>query len=338
MNRSRPTMLDVARESGASLKTVSRVINGEPGVSPELAIKVERAVQKLDYKQNFTAGSLRRLGGRTSTIGLLVEDISNPFSSALHRSIEDATRSQGLELFAGSLDEDPARERQLVDGFIARRVDGLIIVPSSHDQQYLEAERKRGTHFVFVDRPAVNFDADAVLSSNRSGVTKAIERLLTRGHKKFAYLSDYESIFTAKERFSGFNDALKSVRIAIDPQNIRMGFKNDSEVELFLTELLSAENRPTAIFTAQNVITLAAVRVLKAMHLQNRVALIGFDDLPIADLVEPSLSLVTQDVHLMGQIAAEFLLRRINGSKSPYEVRVIPTLFSERASSAIKPS
>ena len=337
MNRSRPTMLDVAKESGTSLKTVSRVINGEPGVKPELALKVTRAAKKLDYRHNFTAGSLRRLGGRTQTIGLLLEDISNPFSAALHRAVEDAARARGVEVLAGSMDEDATREKLLINGFISRRVDGLIVVPSDSDHKYLVSERSAGTQFVFVDRPAKNFKADSVMATNRQGVREAVTSLIANGHRRIAYFGDSATIYTSQERYAGYKDALRSGKIALDPSITKLGFAQDADIESLLVDLLSRPNRPTAIFTAQNVITLAVIRSLRARNLHHKVALIGFDELPLAELLDPAVSLVTQDVQAMGKIATELLFERLDGRKSPYEERVVPTTFTQRASSLIKP-
>src|ERR1700751_2818028 len=128
----RPTMLDVAALAGVGLKTVSRLVNAEPGVSPELEAKVRRAIEQLNYRRDANASMLRRLGGKTQTIGLVLEDVSNPFSWGVHRAIEDAARDRGVLVFAGSCDEDPRRERELIGSFRERRVDGLVIVPASH--------------------------------------------------------------------------------------------------------------------------------------------------------------------------------------------------------------
>ena len=133
----RPTMNDVARTAGVSLKTVSRVVNGEPTVAPDLAARVRAAVESLDYRPHLGASMLRRNDRRTRTIGVLLEDVSNPFSSALHRAIEDEARARGVQVLTGSLDEDPQRERDLAGAFAQRHADGLIIAPAGPDQSYL---------------------------------------------------------------------------------------------------------------------------------------------------------------------------------------------------------
>src|SRR5437762_11355051 len=171
----RPTMLDVAALAGVALKTVSRVVNSEPGVSPELEARVRRAIDQLNYRRDANAATLRRLGRKTQTIGLVLEDVANPFSSELHRAVEDAARERGVLVFAGSCDEDPDRERELIGSFRERRVDGIIVVPASHDHLYLHEERRTGTALVFVDRPASHLDADSVVSDNVGGAVHGVE-------------------------------------------------------------------------------------------------------------------------------------------------------------------
>src|SRR3989442_6545796 len=123
-----PTMLDAAALAGVGLKTVSRVVNGEPGVSPTLEAKVRRAIEQLDYRRDANASMLRRLGGKTQTIGLVLEDVSNPFSSALHRAIEDSARARDVLVFARSCHDEPRRERELISSVRPQRVDRVILV------------------------------------------------------------------------------------------------------------------------------------------------------------------------------------------------------------------
>ena len=333
----RPTMNDVAKASGASLKTVSRVVNGEPGVRPELIEKVNRAVKKLNYRHNQTAGSLRRIGGRTRTIGLLLEDISNPFSASLHRSIEDYARERNVEIFAGSLDGDPDREASLIQALTTRRVDGLIIVPSSQDHKYLEIERRTGIHFVFVDRPAENFEADTVIATNREGTRAAVQTLIENGHKRIAYLGDFKSIYTAEERYQGFVAAMKAAKLPIDKSLVHLGFRKRDEIAVKVLTMFNSDDPPTAIFSAQNLITLELIHTLREIGASKSCALIGFDDLPLADLIEPAISLVTQDIPAMGREAAEMLFSRLDGNIESFHTKVVETTFTQRASGLIRP-
>src|SRR5437879_7148105 len=192
-------MRDVAALAKVSIKTVSRVENGEPGGSPALARRVLAASERLDYRHNMTASSLRRSDGRSATIGVVLEDVANPFASALHRSIEDVAVKRGVLVLAGSSDEDGERERRLVSAFASRRVDGLIIQPSSHDHSYLLTERRAGTAMVFVDRPPAFLDADTVLTDNTAGVKRGVRHLVEHGHRSIGYLGAMRTIATAAE-------------------------------------------------------------------------------------------------------------------------------------------
>src|SRR3954471_5820775 len=209
-------MVDVAALAGVALKTVSRVVNSEPGVSPELEARVKRAIEQLGYRRDANAAPLRRLGDKTQTIGLVLEDVSNPFSSELHRAVEDAARERGVLVFAGSCDEDPERERDLIGSFRERRVDGIIVVPASHDHTYLYEERRTGTALVFVDRAASHLDADSVVSDNVGGSVTAVEHLVAHGHRRIAFLGDLLSISTAGQRLDGYTQALTGAGIETD--------------------------------------------------------------------------------------------------------------------------
>jgi len=336
--RARATMKEVAELSGSSLKTVSRVINGEGNVNPDLAQRVMDAVATLGYRPNLQAGFLRRSGGKTQTIGLLLENISNPFSAALHRAIEDVASARNVIVFAGSLDEDVDRERDLTDAFISRRVDGLIIVPTGDDQSYLAAEQDAGTPIVFLDRPPRMIEADSVIATNEEGGYEATMHLIRHGHKRIAYVGDYESIYTGAERLKGYKRALSSEGLAIDDSIILQGFHSPHQAHASLTHMLRRSDRPTAIFASQNFVTLGAIRALRETQLQHTVALVGFDDIPEADLLDPPLTLVTQDVAAMGGRAAQILFERLDGSASPFKSAVFPTSLTPRGSGEIAPS
>jgi LacI family transcriptional regulator len=334
----RPTMLDVAALAGVGLKTVSRVVNAEPGVSPALEAKVKRAIEQLNYRRDVNASMLRRLGGKTQTIGLVLEDVANPFSSALHRAIEDSARARNVLVFAGSCDEDGLRERELISSFRDRRVDGIIVVPASSDHTFLYEEQRAGTALVFVDRPAAHLDADSVASDNINGSTAAVEHLLSRGHRRIAFLGDLPSIWTADERLRGYGQAIAQAGIHYDENLIRTGLRDSDSALQAVGELLALPDPPTAIFTSQNLLTIGGIRALKGAGLQHRIALIGFDDIPLGDIVEPAISVVAQDPQAIGHAAAELLFRRLEGDTSPAVHQVVPVRLIARGSGEIEPT
>jgi LacI family transcriptional regulator len=331
-------MLDVAALAGVGLKTVSRVVNGEPGVSVTLETKVRRAIEQLNYRPHANASMLRRLGGKTQTIGLVLEDVANPFSSALHRAIEDSARARNVLVFAGSCDEDARRERELIGSFRDRRVDGIIVVPASRDHTYLYEEQRAGTALVFVDRPAGHLDADTVVANNVAGSVEAVEHLLAHGHRRIAFLGDLLSIPTAEERLRGYTQALDRARIEADSALVRTGLRDSEAAARAVGELLALPNPPTALFTSQNLLTIGGVRALRSAGLQRRIALIGFDDVALADVVEPAISVAAQDPQAMGQAAAELLFRRLGGDTSPSMHHVISVKLIARGSGEIPAS
>ena len=330
-------MRDVAALAKVSIKTVSRVVNGEAGVSPRLQRRVLAASERLSYQHNLTASNLRRSNGRSATIGVVLEDVANPFSSALHRSIEDVAVRRGVLVLAGSSDEDEERERKLVSAFASRRVDGLIIQPSSHDHSYLLVERRAGTAIVFVDRPPAFFDADTVLTDNAAGVRRGVRHLIAHGHRRIGYLGDMHTIATAADRHRGYVDELANQKVELEDQLVRLDLRGIEKSEAAATELLKLSQPPTALFTGQNLITIGAFRALRRMDLHRRVALIGFDDILLADLLEPGITVIAQDPTAIGRAAAQVLFRRLDGDRAPSEHQIVLTRLIARGSGEIAP-
>ena len=177
-------MKDVAAVAGVSLSTVSRVVNGSPPVAPELAVKVERAIEMLGYRHNHTAGTLRRANGLSHSIGLIFEDVANPFFAAIHRGVEDVARARSVVTFAGSSDADPERERELIEAVLARRVDGLILVPTGA-RPHLPAARRRGGDRARLRRPPAADDRRRLRAERqpRRAPERAVAHLIAHGHR-----------------------------------------------------------------------------------------------------------------------------------------------------------
>jgi LacI family transcriptional regulator len=330
-------MKDVASLAGVSLATVSRVVNGRDDVRGDLAARVHDAVGVLGYRRDLTASNLRRTDRVSATLGLIIEDVANPFFSSVHRGVEDVARTQGVLTFAGSSDEDPDRERELAEAFSARGVDGLIIVPCSSDQGYLTRDRDAGTALVFVDRPPRFIDADAVVTDNAGGAREAVAHLIAAGHRRIAFLGDRPSVFTAAERRRGYRDALAAAGIPAEPALERVGLVDSAAAEHAARELLLAPEPPSAIFAGQNLITIGTIRALRRLGLQRDVALIGFDDVTLADMVEPGVTVVVQDPYELGRHAAELLFSRLGGFTGESRLIVVPAQLVARGSGEIEP-
>ncbi|MFE9450755.1 LacI family DNA-binding transcriptional regulator [Streptomyces sp. NPDC006739] len=326
------TMRDVATMAGVGIATVSRVVNGKPGVTPDLAEKVTRAAELLGYRQDLTASSLRRADRRTHTLGLILEDAANPFSAALHRAVVDTAAERGVLVLAGSTDEDPVRERGLVKTFTARRVDGLVVVPTGLTDTDLDAARHGGTPVVCVDRPTTARQTDTVTVDNRAGVRAAVRRLYAAGHRRIAFLGDLPAIWTAEERHAGFVEGLAETGCVLHPSLVRRGVHGAGAAQRATRELLALAQPPTALVSAQNLVTVGVRKALQELRLQHRVALVGFDDLPFADLLEPGISVIVQDPVAIGREAAALLFDRLGGEGGPARHRVLTTRYLARGS------
>lgn len=327
-------MVDVARQAGVSLKTVSRVINNEAGVHEGTAARVHDAVSRLGFRRNEVARNLRR-GQSTASIGVLVEDIAHAACSALTWAVEQAAREHGHLVLVGSSDQDPTRERELFSAFVSRRVDGLIIVPAGDDHRYVAREMLLGTAAVFVDRPSGRISADAVLSDNAGGARQAVEHLVRQGHRRIAVVGDRPGLYPVRERVNGYRAALTAAGIAVQPRLIRVEEAREGFTDEVAEELLTGTEPATAVITLNNRITVAMLRTIR--KLQRRVALVGFDDFESSDLIEPAVTVVAQDPMAMGRTAASLLFARLAAESRTVERIVLPTRLIARGSGEIPP-
>jgi LacI family transcriptional regulator len=329
---SHPTIRDVAALAGTSLKTVSRVVNGEPGVSPELGQRVRLAIDRLGYRRNMAASNLRRSGGRTRSIGLLLSNVVNPLDGAIQRAIEEAALERDVVVIASSIDEDAGREREMVSIFTTRRVDGLIIKAAGHDQSYLSEQRRMSMAMVFIDRPPAFLDADTVVVDNEQGTACGIAHLIEHGHRRIGYLGALHTIVTAEQRVAGYRTSLAAAHVARDDSLLRRDIENSEHAHAVTLQLMRTDNPPTAFFAAQNMITVGVVRALRELDLHRTIAVVGFDDVPLFDLLEPAVTVLAQDPWAIGRQAATTLFGRLDGSTAPTRTHVIPVSLIERGS------
>jgi LacI family transcriptional regulator, galactose operon repressor len=329
----------VAEHAGVSFKTVSRVINAEPGVSADMVTRVEQAIAALGYRRDDRARRLRQGGTHSGVIGFVLGDVSNPFFSAALRGIEEVASAHELVVVAGSTDGDLERERQVVDAFVSRRVDGLIAVPvpTAGPDSPLRTEVERRTPLVFLDLEPPFPDADLVRSDHRGGARLAVEHLLAHGHRDIAFFGDDPHLFSAIEREHGYRDALDAAGVPVDPQRVVHHHFTVEGWRAALHEYLDPHPRPTALFTAQNFVTAGAVRALHDRRLESTIALVGFDDVEFADVVRPGVSVVPQQPYELGRQAAELLVSRIHGSVAPPARTILTSAVIVRGSGEIPP-
>lgn len=334
-HRPRATMRDVAALAGVGLKTVSRVINDEPNVRPETMRRVRDAAERLDYRLDINAGNLKRSSRKSHTVGLVVGNVANPFSGSISRGVEDVAVTRGAAVFIASLDDDANREADIVGQMLRRRVDALILTTVRSDQSYLVREQERGTVLAFVDRLPSGVVADSVVSDNKVGAELATAHLIEHGHRRIAYLGDMSHFWTARERLRGYRRALRTAGIDASDELITEDLNDETSAFLAVRQLLTAPEPPTALFTSQNLVTIGAIRALRDVGLQHSVALVGFDDVPLADVIEPGTTVVSQDPYTIGRIAAERIFERLAGDTSDPRSDVVPVQLIVRGSGEI---
>lgn len=328
-------MKDVAARAGVGLKTVSRVVNEEAGVTPDTVARVQAAIDALGFRRNDSARMLRTR--RTASVGLVLEDLADPFYAPLSRAVEDVARTHGALLFTGSSAEDPRREQELVLAFCARRVDGLIVVPAGDDHRYLTPEIQAGVATVFVDRPAGRIDADVVLTDNAGGTRDGVAHLIAHGHRRIGFIGDLPGIHTAAERLRGYREAMADAGLPVHPDWFSMGPTHPDQVRAVLAPMLTGPEPVTALFAGNNRVTVTAVRVLSGHP--RPVALVGFDDFELADLLDPPVTVVAQDAPGLGRSAAQLLFRRLDGISDEAPRRVeLPARLIPRGSGEVPPS
>ncbi|MBV9380168.1 MAG: LacI family DNA-binding transcriptional regulator [Streptosporangiaceae bacterium] len=321
-------MKDVALYAGVALKTVSRVVNGERGVTPEMAGRVRAAIEELGFRRNESARLLRT--GQTASVGLIVEDTGNLRYGTLARAVEDIVRANGSLLFTGSTDNDSERERALALALCARRVDGLIIVPADADHDYLRPEIAAGVAAVFAGRPSNLAEADAVLADDEGGARDAVAHLIAHGHRRIGYLGGPPGDYLAQRLRQGYADAMAAAALPADDRWAALVPPTREQVGQAMQGLLAAS--VTAVFSGGSEYTALAVRTLRAAGKAGRIALVGFGDFEFADLLDPGITVVAEDPAEMGRVAAELLFRRLAGEAGPARRAEVSTRLIPRGS------
>ena len=325
------TIRDVARLAGVSLATVSNVLNRTRPVAADTAAKVMRAVEALRYAPHAAARSMRRRG--SGLIGLILADITNPFFTALVHAVERAASSAGYSVLLCNSDEDLEREQQHLELLRSQRVDGIILAATGHPSRSRAAALGQlRVPVVLVDRAFNEFGLDAVMLDNRRAALEATRHILSFGHRRVAMLSGPVAMSTGAERLQGYREALLEAGLPYDDSLVRdAGFREERAYEA-ARELLSAPERPSAVFAANNLIAIGLMRAIADLELQcpQDVSVVSIDDFAWASAFRPRLSTVAQPVAAMGETAMQMLLGRIRGDApaAPQLAVMAPTLMA----------
>ena len=324
----RPTIADVASLAGVSVTTAGRVLSHRGYSSADARKRVLSAADHLGYIPNYVAQSLRH--GRTNTLGLLVADVENSFYSSLAKNVEAVATRAGFFVVLSNSDDDPARERELLDILAALRIAGLIVTPTGGNRRELQRLQDDGIRVVQVDRMVEQLRADAVLVDNEAGAYDAVASVIQAGHRRIGILAGAPSTTTGSQRSRGYYRALEAYGLSVDPEIIRGGtFRRDRAIEE-ARALLAVRPPVTAIFAANNILAEACMLAIReaGLSVPSDVSLVAFDDVEWMQMLDSGITTVRQPVAEMAQHAAEILIRHIRGStRVPTTVTYQPTLI-----------
>lgn len=329
----RPTLRDVADLAGVSIKTISRVVNGSGPVASATEARVRAAIAELNFRPNPAARSLRV--GVDDAVGLVIENLADPFMATLTASVEARMREAGIFVVVTSGGYEPQNERKAVENLAYRRVAGIILTPTSPSHRYL-ADGVVELPLVFVDRPPVQFDADTVLADNEGGATLATEHLLAHGHRSIGFVGDRIGLFTTSLRHQGFRAAMASAGVAVQDHLVRTDVVDTAFTARAVREMLAHPHPPTAIIAAN---ARSSLGMIQGLHENQpvRVAHVSFDDFDVAPSLSPPVTVVTQDPVHMGRAAADLLLDRLENPDRPTKHLMLPTRLIVRGSGEMSP-
>jgi LacI family transcriptional regulator len=307
-----PTMADVAARAGVSVATVSRALSGDPKrVSAPVLQRIVDAAEELDYIPNNLARNMR--SGSSRILGLVISDIGNPFFTAVARGVEDVAQRHGYSLVLSNTDESPDREAASLGVMAAERAAGLIIATTNENGTALRRFADMGMAIVAIDRHIVDLPTDSVVVDNESASNEAVTHLVRLGHRRIAIIGGPSDADTARERMRGYERALQDARIGLDPAITRHGDFRETAGLTMTRELLDLADPPSAIFAVNNLTTIGVLGALRerGVEVPADISVVGFDDIPTAELLDPPLTVVQQPTYRVGVRAADLLIRRL---------------------------
>ncbi len=311
------TIKDVARYTGLSIATISKFINGG-SVKEVNRQRIEEAIRALDFKVNEMARGLKT--NKTATIGVLIPSLENIFVTSIVSKVESLLLDYGYSTIVCDYRTDRELENQKFDFLMSKSVDGIILVPHAIDANKIKEALDRDIPVILIDRAMKGVECDVVLVDNLNAAYNAVEHLFMKGHRRVGIICGPQDIYTAQERLKGYIRVHEDYQLEIDQDLIRYG---DYEIQSGMTLMnyfLEMKNPPTAVFVTNYEMTLGAVMALNSSNVSvpDQLSLIGFDNIQLANVIKPRLSIVVQPMQQIGEYAANLLLRRMKGDKGGF--------------------
>lgn len=313
-------MKDVAKYTGLSVATISKYINGGNVLENNKKL-IEEAIEELNFRVNEMARGLKT--NRSKTIGILIPNLEKVFCTSIVSNVENILIRHGYSTVICDYKEDIKLEKEKLEFLVNKMVEGLIIMPLGGDESIIKEAIDEDIKIVLIDRDLKDIECDVVLVDNLNSSYDAVEELITRGHKRIGIISGPKDVYTAEERLKGYRRVHEDYSMTIDEELIKYGDYNvDSGYEL-LNEFLHMKNPPTAVFITNYEMTLGAIMAINENNVvvPEQLSIIGYDNLQMAKIVKPSLSIVVQPMKVIGETAAEVLLRRLSNDVSNFPQR-----------------
>lgn len=330
------TIKEVGIEAGVSIATVSRVLNGQSGVSEELIALVQAAVTKLNYRPNGIARALKI--SRSRCIGLIIPDIENPFFPALVRGVEDAAQKQGYAVILCNTDGKAEDEKSYLKFLLSKQVDGILFVGNLSYEKNKSWLSTLPVPLVLLDRPMLGAPFATVLVDNELGALLAVDHLIKNGKRHIGIISGKHQSLTSEQRIAGALQSLKNHGYSFNEQLLGTGdFTFDGGYQA--TEILISTGQPfDAVFVANDMMAIGVVECLRkyGKEVPDQVAIVGFDDIPMAKWYKPSLTTVKQPVYEMGQVAVRIMVEQIKSGITKENNKILTPELIVRQSSGGK--
>ena len=326
---------DVAAHSGVSLGTISKYINGGV-VKEKTRQKIEEAIEKLEYKPNFIAKGLRN--AKTFTVGVLMSKLNSPFNSVIISALEEYLLPLGYSVIVSECHESEMIEIEKINFLLRHMVDGIVIMPYASSGKQIEAIQESKTPFVVIDQLLGGYGTDGIVLDNTAAIEEPAEVLIKMNHRDIAIITGNMDLYTSKGRFAGYEKVMNRHHIPLRDEYIRDGNYSISGGYATVLELFSLKKPPSALIVSNYDMTIGAVLAIHFLNITipDQLSLIGFDDFPPVNVVNPPLAVMSQPMVEMGRSAARLLFRRINGDYSDYP-EIITHKANMKLTESIKP-
>lgn len=333
---SMPSIHDVARQAGVSTATVSRVLSGSESVNAQLRERVLKSVSDLNYRPNKVARSLRVQ--KSTTIGLVIPDIQNPFYLSIVRAVEDMAYDSHYRVFLCNSDENIEKEAFYLNQLLDENVAGVILSPAREKNKRAAEQIRRfaeNTPVVVLDRRLDDISLDTVLTNNREAAYEMVSHLIASGYRSIGAILGVSDITTGRERLEGYINALADHQIPVSPDWIVQVIPKEANGYEAARQILNLPNPPAVLFTGNCELTSGVLRAIHELNLTipGDIALAGFDDMRWNVIVQPGITAIAQPTYEIGRVAATLLLERIENPARPVREVVLKSTVIIRKSS-----